>query len=111
MNLTAVRVRTMFKPIGTAVVLVVAGMLLWPNSASAASHPIPFHATFLGTGVLTSPTTASFAGTGIATQMGQITTVGNAVVTGVADVNCGGLDANTNVNTETLTAANGDTLT
>ena len=101
----------MIKPIGAAAVLVAVGMLLCPVSASAATHPLPFGATFSGTATLTSQTTASFAGTGTATQMGRVTTVGNAVVTGFTNTICPGGVANTNVNTETLTAANGDTLT
>ena len=41
--------------------------------------------------------------------MGRIVTVGHALVTGFDNTNCAGGVANTNV--ETLTAANGDTLT
>jgi hypothetical protein len=101
----------MIKPIGAAAVLVAAGTLLCPVSASAATRPLPFTATFSGTANLTSQTSASFAGTGTATYLGRVTTVGNAVVTGLTTTICPGGVANTNVNTETLTAANGDTLT
>jgi hypothetical protein len=101
----------MLKPIGAAAVLVAVGALLLPVSASAATHPLPFKARFSGTAVLTSQTTGSFAGTGTATHMGRVTTVGNAVVTGITTTICPDGFANTNLNTETLTAANGDTLT
>jgi hypothetical protein len=102
----------MLTSIGAAAVVAATAALLWPGSASAvANNSIPFNASFSGTAVLTSQTSATFTGTGNATHLGQITTVGDAVVTGVSETPCGGLDANTNVNTETLTAANGDTLT
>jgi hypothetical protein len=101
----------MIKPIGAAAIVIAVGTLLCPVSASAATHPLPFRATFSGTAQLTSPTSASFAGNGSATHLGRVTTVGNAVVTGLTNTICPAGFANTNVNTETLTAANGDTLT
>jgi hypothetical protein len=101
----------MIKSVGAAAVLVAVGTLLCPLSASAATRPLPFEAAFSGTANLTSPTSFSFAGAGTATLMGQVTTVGNAVVTGSTNTICPGGFAKTNVNSETLTAANGDTLT
>jgi hypothetical protein len=77
-------------------------------SASAASSPIPFTASFSGSAAITSPTTTSFSGTGTATQMGRIASQGHVDITG-SDPSCPGGVAN--VNTETLTAANGDRLT
>lgn len=83
-------------------------LLLAATSAGAAgSQQIPFNASFSGTAT-SSPDSSSFVGKGNATHMGHITT------SGVADNfrpdgSCPGGVANTN--TETLTAANGDTLT
>ena len=85
-----------------------AAVMLGASSVLAACHLVPFKATFSGSAVPTSPTTISFAGTGSASHMGRITNVGNVTVTG-PDGSCnGGVTA---VNTETLTAANGDAIT
>jgi hypothetical protein len=81
---------------------------LAPGSASANSSPIPFRASFSGSAAITSPTTTSFAGTGVATEMGRIANQGHVEITG-SDPSCPGGVANVNV--ETLTAANNDTLT
>jgi hypothetical protein len=82
------------------------------NPASAAStHQVPFHASFSGTAAFTpatpdSPATALFTGTGTASHLGRSTNVNHITVTGPAS--CPGGIANINI--ETLTAANGDTL-
>ena len=77
------------------------------NPASAAStHQVPFHASFSGTAAFTSATTALFTGAGTASHLGRSTNVNHITVSGPA--NCPGGFANINI--ETLTAANGDTL-
>ncbi len=82
------------------------GIRAIPVSA-AATHEVPFTGTYSGTAVLTSPTSATFSGKGIATHLGSSTNEGDSVVTG-PDSSCpGGL---ANDHHETLTAANGDTL-
>jgi hypothetical protein len=99
----------MIKLLGAAAMLVAVGTLLAPDAASAQTYPLPFNATFSGAAAFTSPTTTSFSGAGYATHMGQILTIGHALITGSDNTNCAGGIANTN--TETFTAANGDTLT
>src|SRR5215469_12365201 len=77
------------------------------NSASAAAgHQVPFQASYSGTAAFTSATTALFTGTGIASHLGRSTNENHITVTGPAS--CPGGIANINV--ETLTAANGDTI-
>src|SRR6516164_2664739 len=78
------------------------------NSASAAAgHQVPFRASYSGTAAFNSATgTALFTGTGIASYLGRSTNVNHITVSGPAS--CPGGFANINV--ETLTAANGDTL-
>lgn len=77
------------------------------NPASAAgTHQVPFQASYSGTAAFTSATTALFTGTGIATALGRSANVNHITVSGPAS--CPGGFANINV--ETLTAANGDTL-
>jgi hypothetical protein len=77
------------------------------NPASAAgTHQVPFQASYSGTAAFTSATTALFTGTGIARHLGRSTNVNHITVSGPAS--CPGGFANINV--ETLTAANGDTL-
>jgi len=78
------------------------------NSASAAAgDQVPFRASYSGTAVFMSATgTAVFTGTGIASYLGRSTNVNHITVSGPAS--CPGGFANINV--ETLTAANGDTL-
>ena len=82
------------------------GIRAIPVSAASA-HQVPFSASYSGTAILTSPTSATFSGTGIATHLGASTNEAYSVVTG-PDSSCpGGL---ANDHHETLTAANGDTL-
>jgi hypothetical protein len=78
------------------------------NSASAAAGPqVPFRASYSGTAYFTSDTTAVFNGTGIATYLGLSINENDIKVLGPAGSCPGGF---VNVNKETLTAANGDTL-
>jgi hypothetical protein len=78
------------------------------NSASAAAgHPVPFRASYSGTAAFTSATTALLTGTGIASHLGRSTNVNHITVIGPATSCPGGF---ANINVETLTAANGDTL-
>ena len=75
--------------------------------SAASTHEVPFQGSYSGTAVFTSATTVTFSGAGIATHLVRGTNEGYTVVTG-PDSSCpGGL---ANVNYETLTAANGDTL-
>ena len=76
------------------------------NSASAADTQVPFHASYSGTAAFTSETTALFTGTGTASHLARSTNENHITVSGPAS--CPGGFANINV--ETLTAANGDTL-
>jgi hypothetical protein len=77
------------------------------NSAFAAgTHQVPFQGSYSGTAAFTSASTALFTGTGIASHMGRSTNENHITVSGPAS--CTGGFANINV--ETLTAANGDTL-
>ena len=99
----------MIKSIGAAAALITVGTLLSPGVASAATSPLPFKATFSGAVAFTSQTTTSFAGTGTASLMGRMVTGGHALLTGSDNTTCARGLANTHV--ETLTAANGDTLT
>ena len=80
------------------------------NSASAAAgHQVPFRASYSGMAAFTSDTTAVFNGTGIASHLGRSTNVNHITVSGPGSPgSCPGGFANINV--ETLTAANGDTL-
>src|SRR5262249_531158 len=80
------------------------------NSASAAAGPqVPFRASYSGTAAFNSATgTALFTGTGTASSLGRSTNVNNITVTSPGG--CPGGAGFANVNVETLTAANGDTL-
>jgi hypothetical protein len=75
---------------------------------AVASAPVPFRASFSGTASFVDGNPA-FSGSGIATQLGAITTDGHVEITGVVDSPCANGVAN--INTEVLTAADGDTLT
>lgn len=78
-------------------------------SASAVGNQVPFSGSYSGAAVADFSTgTITFSGTGIATHLGLSTNEGYAQVTGF-DSSCpGGL---ANVNYETLTGTNGDSLT
>jgi hypothetical protein len=92
------------------VVIVIAlgavGIRALPVSA-AGTHEVPFMGSYSGTAAVTSATTLTFSGTGIATLLGTGANEGQVVITG-PDSSCPGGIAN--INYETLTAANGDTL-
>lgn len=76
-------------------------------ASAASAHDVPFTGSYSGTAILTSPTSATFSGQGVATHLGSSTNEAYSVVTG-PDSRCpGGL---ANDHHETLTAANGDTL-
>jgi hypothetical protein len=81
---------------------------LGASSASAAGGQVPFWGYYAGTAAFTSATTVSFSGTGVAKFLLLSANKGQIEITG-PDSSCpGGL---ANVNTETLTAASGDSLT
>jgi hypothetical protein len=88
-------------------VVVVGVLLTGGTSAVAATSQVPFGAVFAGSATSTGPATSAFVGTGIALWLGRITTHGSAQATGISG-SCAGI---ANVNTETLTARNGDALT
>ncbi len=75
------------------------------NLAYAASNQVPFTGSVSGTVTFTSPTTAVLSGSGIALLLGPINYGGN--VSAITPTATGMMD----VLVETLTAANGDTLT
>ena len=89
--------------------LTAGALLMGAGSATASSSNRPFTATFSGHVAMTSSATGVFDGAGRANHMGRIGTDGHAVITGPDEKTCpGGL---ANVHVETLTAANGDSLT
>jgi hypothetical protein len=100
----------MIKKIAMAAAAVVAGAVLVVGGqpAFAAGPQANFRANLTGSAALTSQTSASFVGTGIATVVGPVSNTGSSVFTG-SDPSCPNSIAN--VNTETLTTINGDTLT
>jgi hypothetical protein len=75
------------------------------NLAYAASNQVPFTGSFSGTVAFTGPTTAVLSGSGIALYLGRTNYAGN--VSAITPTATGMTD----VLVETLTAANGDTLT
>ena len=91
-----------------AAVLVLGVTALTASSAYGAKAQVPIHGSYSGTAAFTSTTTVAFTGTGISALLGRGTNQGNLVVTG-PDSSCPGALAN--VNTETFTAANGDSFT
>jgi hypothetical protein len=89
--------------------LALVGLGLTANSAFGAGvHQVPIHGSYSGAAAFTGPGTVAFNGTGISSHLGRGANQGIAVITGLDSSIPGGLD---NVNTETFTAANGDTLT
>jgi hypothetical protein len=78
------------------------------NSVYANSRQVPFSGIYVGKISIASDMTPVFNGNGISTYLGKGTSEGHVVFTG-GSANC--TDGIPNVNTETLTAANGDTLT
>jgi hypothetical protein len=100
-HLMGMMIATMLIALGGAM-----GIRAIPVSA-AGTHAVPFEGSYSGTAAFTSATTITFSGTGIATQLGRGANEGHVIVTG-QDSSCPGGIAN--VNYETLTATNGDTL-
>jgi hypothetical protein len=92
-----------------ALTLLAAGVLLLGASptVTAADSQVPFAVYFSGSAAFANPTTTVFVGTGIALHLGIVRTNGHADITG-PDSSCSGGIAN--VNTETFTAANGDSV-
>ena len=96
--------------------LLVAAMLIVPwilglgaNSVYAAgTHQVPFKGSYSGTVVFGSNGAPLFNGTGIASHLGNSTNQGYVVFTTSPSTCAGGVP---NDNYETLTAANGDSLT
>ena len=97
----------------------VATLVLGATSASAADQGVPLKVQFAGSAAFSGPSSTSFVGSGNASLMGHIATRGDAQITCfppdpssracVSPDDCpGGVP---NVNTETLAAASGDTLT
>jgi hypothetical protein len=87
--------------------LAAALLVLWAQSAPAATGHPSFKATFSGGIGLNADGTISLVGSGSSTRMGHITNHGTIVITG--DGSCPG--GKTNTNTETLTDNDGNTLT
>jgi len=78
--------------------------------ATAANAQIPFKAHITGAPAWTSPTTVETHGTGTATGVGRFTSSGQIVVDAPSGTCANGTPALPNVQTETLTAENGDQL-
>jgi hypothetical protein len=100
------------------ILLAVAMLLPGASAVAAKDHGVPFKADFAGSAGFSGPTTTVFAGSGNASHLGRISS------SGFADISCfpsdptstscvpGGCPGGVpNVQTETFTAANGDTLT
>jgi hypothetical protein len=89
-----------------AVVLALTLFGVGASSASAAQTSVPFKASTSGTVVVTGPTTFALAGRGTSSHLGNTSYSGVVTITNVAT---NGVITDTLV--ETLTAANGDTVT
>lgn len=97
------------KPLMFAALLALVALGLTANSAFGAEvRQVPIHGSYSGTVAFAGPDTVAFNGTGVSSHLGRGANQGIAVITGPDSSIPGGLD---NVNTETFTAANGDTLT
>jgi len=99
--------RGRFLPVAGMLALGLAGSVAAPAGA-AAGQPVRFSSSISGTFSASGPTTLALAGTGNASHLGNVKSYqGNVVITsgvvGVTNV--------TDTLTETLAAANGDTLT
>ena len=93
----------MFVTAAMLIALMVSGMGIGP--VYAASNQVPFNGSFSGAVASSGPTTAVLSGSGIAEQLGLTAYAGN--VSDITPTATGFTD----VLVETLTAANGDTLT
>ncbi len=92
--------------VATLIALGTLGMGAKP--AYAGGRQVPFSAAYSGTISIASDGTPRFSGMGIATHLGRSTNDGHVVFTGGTASCVGGVP---NDNYETLTAANGDSLT
>lgn len=95
----------MFVTLAMLIALVSAGAGTNLAFASSSQVQVPFKGTISGTVIITSQTTAVLSGSGGATYLGLTAYAGN--VSDISQTSTG----LTNVLVETLTAANGDTLT
>jgi hypothetical protein len=102
------RSATSIRPALLAAVVVLALVALAP--ARAGNGGTPFTARLSGTAAFTGPTTVDFHGGGVANQLGRFTGSGVALLDAPTGTCPGGVPGIPNVHTETLTAANGDTL-
>jgi hypothetical protein len=91
-----------------AVLVVLGSVGIRARLVSAAGSQLPLVGSYSGSAAFTGTTTVAFGGKGIATSLGSSANQGYAVITG-PDGSCPGGIAN--INYETLTAANGDSLT
>ena len=102
--------RTMIRKLcSLAAMLIALGTMgMGASSVHAAGNQVPFEGSYSGTaGADFAHGTVTFSGTGISTHLGRGTNEGHIQITG-PDSSCpGGL---ANVNNETPTAANGDSL-
>jgi hypothetical protein len=85
--------------------LAAAALSLAVAAPAGAGAQVPFTATFSGTASFTSQSSTYFVGEGLATHMGRSSSIG---VVSIGPPNAAGCYPN--INTETLTAANGDQL-
>jgi hypothetical protein len=106
-NGTMTRKRLMLVLLVTMVIPLGAVGIRAISVSAAGAQETPFRGSYSGTAAFTSATTITFSGTGIATHLGNGANEGHVVVTGPESSCPGGI---ANINYETLTAANGDTL-
>ena len=97
--------------ISAATVVAVATVALGTGPASAAGTQIPFNGSYSGSATWTTPTTIALAGTGTGSHLGRITNSGTVYLTDFNSTCPDGPDGVASINVETLTAADGDTLT
>jgi hypothetical protein len=92
------------------ILLALGPIAMGANPVHAQDQQVPFSGSYSGTVSFTSDQNVVLLdGTGRATHLGRSTTEGTVTITGPVVDGCPGGIAN--VNTETLTAANGDTIT
>jgi hypothetical protein len=94
------------RPLLIVVVLALAAFVLAAAPAYAGDVLVPIHGSYSGTLIPTDPTHVVFTGTGISSHLGRGANEGAVVITGVDSSGC-----LPNINVETLTAANGDSIT
>jgi len=98
------------KPHLVTAMIVVAGTfgLAVPNAFAVT---VPFSARYSGSALWTSPTTIALLGSGTATQLGRVANSRTVYLTNFNSSCPDGPDGVASVNVETLTGADGDTLT